>query len=141
MIESITSVGSKMDTNERHYKMQTDSQTQKLMLTKMERWRGVGGVISLYISIFTCQNWCGFCCLVAQSCLTLCNPMHCGLPGQRMPKGFSRQEYWSGLPFPSSGNLPNPGIESRSPESFLHCGWILLPPSEQGSHKTGAEGL
>ena len=29
--------------------------------------------------------------------------------------GFSRQEYWSGLPFPSSGDLPNPGIEPRSP--------------------------
>ena len=29
--------------------------------------------------------------------------------------GFSRQEDWSGLPFPSPGDLPNPGIESRSP--------------------------
>ena len=29
--------------------------------------------------------------------------------------GPSRQEYWSGLPFPSPGNLPNPGIEPRSP--------------------------
>ena len=29
--------------------------------------------------------------------------------------GFSRQEYWSGLPFPSPGGLPNPGIEPRSP--------------------------
>ena len=29
--------------------------------------------------------------------------------------GFSRQEYWSGLPFPSTGDLPNPGIEPRSP--------------------------
>ena len=29
--------------------------------------------------------------------------------------GFSRQEYWSGLPFPSPGNLPNPGIEPWSP--------------------------
>ena len=29
--------------------------------------------------------------------------------------GFSRQEYWSGLPFPSPGNLPNPGIEPTSP--------------------------
>ena len=28
---------------------------------------------------------------------------------------FSRQEYWSGLPFPSPGDLPDPGIESRSP--------------------------
>ena len=29
--------------------------------------------------------------------------------------GFSRQAYWSGLPFPSPGDLPNPGIELRSP--------------------------
>ena len=29
--------------------------------------------------------------------------------------GFSRQEYWSGLPFPSPGDPPNPGIEPRSP--------------------------
>ena len=29
--------------------------------------------------------------------------------------GFSCQEYWSGLPFPSPGDLPNPGIEPRSP--------------------------
>ena len=35
--------------------------------------------------------------------------------------GFSRQEYWSGLPFPSPGNLPNPGIDSRSP----HCRRML----------------
>ena len=29
--------------------------------------------------------------------------------------GFSKQEYWSGLPFPSPGDLPNPGVEPRSP--------------------------
>ena len=29
--------------------------------------------------------------------------------------GFSRQKYWSGFPFPSPGDLPNPGIEARSP--------------------------
>ena len=29
--------------------------------------------------------------------------------------GFSRQEYWSGLPFPSPGDLPNPAIDPRSP--------------------------
>ena len=29
--------------------------------------------------------------------------------------GFSRQEYWSGLPFPSPGDLPDPGTEHRSP--------------------------
>ena len=31
--------------------------------------------------------------------------------------GFPRQEYWSGLPFPSLGDLPNPGIEPTSPMS------------------------
>ena len=33
----------------------------------------------------------------------------------RLSMGFSRQEYWSGLPVPSSGDLPNPGIEPGSP--------------------------
>ena len=31
------------------------------------------------------------------------------------PKGFSRQEYWSGLPCPLPGDLPNPGVKSRYP--------------------------
>ena len=36
-------------------------------------------------------------------------------PGQLLcPGGFSKQEYWSGLPFPSPGDLPNPGIEPKS---------------------------
>ena len=34
--------------------------------------------------------------------------------------GLSRQEYWSGLPFPSPGDLPNPGIEPRSPALQAH---------------------
>jgi len=41
---------------------------------------------------------------------------------------FSRQEYWSGLPFPPPGDLPNPGIESASPASLLgsrSCGPLL----------------
>ena len=44
---------------------------------------------------------------VAQSCLTLCDPMtaaHQAPPSM----GFSRQEHWSGLPFPSPGRLPRP---------------------------------
>ena len=32
-----------------------------------------------------------------------------------LSKEFSRQEYWSGLPFPPPGHLPNPGIELRTP--------------------------
>ena len=34
-----------------------------------------------------------------------------------LPMAFSRQEYWSGLPFPPPGDLPNPGIKPRSPAS------------------------
>ena len=43
--------------------------------------------------------------------------------------GFSRQEYKSGLPFPSPGDLPDPGIEPGLP----HCGQTLHPLSHQGS--------
>ena len=35
---------------------------------------------------------------------------------QPLSMGFSRQEYWSGLTFPSPGDLPDSGIEPRSPE-------------------------
>ena len=47
---------------------------------------------------------------VAQLCPTLRNP-HQAPPSM----GFSRQEYWSGVPFPSPEDLPNPGIEPGSP--------------------------
>ena len=49
-----------------------------------------------------------------QSCLTLHGPRNCSLPGSSVHGIFS-QEYWSGLPFPSPGNLPNPGMEPGSP--------------------------
>ena len=53
-----------------------------------------------------------------QLCLTFCKPMDCSPPGSFI---FSRQEYWSGLPCPPPGNVPNPGIELtpslRSPPS------------------------
>ena len=50
---------------------------------------------------------------VAQSCQTLCNPMDCSLLGSSI-HGFSRQKYWTGLPFPSPGDLPYSGIKLRS---------------------------
>ena len=43
--------------------------------------------------------------------------------------GFPRQEYWSGLPFPSPGDLPNLGIESRSP--ILADGFFTTEPPEK----------
>ena len=45
--------------------------------------------------------------------------------------GFSRQEYWSGVPLPSPGDLPNPGIEPR--DCLLHCRQTLYRLSHQGS--------
>ena len=53
---------------------------------------------------------------VAQLCPTLCNPMDCSLPGSSAMR-LSRQEYWSGVPFPSLRELPDPGITPTLPES------------------------
>ena len=50
--------------------------------------------------------------------------------------GFFRQEYWSGLPFPSPGDLPNPGTEPVSPVS-LHCRWVLYLLSHSAVCKFG----
>ena len=43
--------------------------------------------------------------------------------------GFFRQQYWSGLPFPSPGDLPNPGIK---PTSLALTGWFFItgPPGK-----------
>ena len=57
------------------------------------------------------------CCSVTKLCLTLCNPMDCSLPVSSVHGGFSRQEYWNGLPCPPPQDLPNPGIKT---EPFLH---------------------
>ena len=51
--------------------------------------------------------------LVTQSCLNLYDPVDCSLLGSSV--GFSRQERWSALPFPSPGDLPDPGSKPRSP--------------------------
>ena len=50
---------------------------------------------------------------VAQSCPTFSDPH--GARKAPLSMEFSRQEYWSGVPFPSPEDLPNPGIEPRSP--------------------------
>ena len=68
----------------------------------------------------------------AQSCPTLCNPKDCSHQAS-LPMGFPRQEYWSGLPFPSPGDLPSPGITPVSPAlagGFYHWAtrehhWVL----------------
>ena len=67
---------------------------------------------------------------LAQSCPTLCNPRTI----QSMK--FSRLEYWSGLPFPSSGDRPNPGSEPRSPTLQADS----LPADPTGKPKNIREG-
>ena len=69
-------------------------------------------------------------CLVTQSSLTLCDPLDWSLPGSSVE--FSRQEYWSGVPFPSPGDLPNPGIKLASLD---HLQWQVdcLPLKYLGS--------
>ena len=51
---------------------------------------------------------------VTQPCPTLCDPWTVAHQAP-LSMEFSRLEYWSGLPFPSPGNLPDPGIKPRSP--------------------------
>ena len=53
-------------------------------------------------------------CLAAQPCLTLRNPMDCVACQAPLSMGFSRPEYWTGLPFPSVRDLPDPGIKLSS---------------------------
>ena len=73
-------------------------------------------------------------CSFTQLCLTLCDPMDCSPPGSSIHE-FSRQGYWSGLPFLPPGNLPNPGIESTSLASpALANGFFITVPS--GKPKT-----
>ena len=48
-----------------------------------------------------------------QPCPTLCDPMDCSRQAP-LSMGFSRQEYWSGLPCPPPGDLPDPGIKPVS---------------------------
>ena len=54
------------------------------------------------------------CCMRAQSCLALCDPIDCVALQAPLSMGFSRQEYWSGLPSSPPGDLSDPGVESAS---------------------------
>ena len=84
-----------------------------------------------------------FVCILSHSVVSnYYDPKHCSLPGSSVHEGFSRQEYWSGLPFPSPGDLPDPEIKPRSPAlqedslltelrgQFLYKNQILEPPEE-----------
>ena len=67
---------------------------------------------------------------VAQSCSAPCNPMDFSME-------FSRPKHWSVQPFPSPGDLPNPGIEPRSPPLQADS----LPAEPQGKPLSKLRGL
>ena len=66
-----------------------------------------------------------------QSYLTLCDHMDYSLPVSSIHEILQARKYWSGLPWPSPGDLPNPGIEPTSPAALaLQANSLLL--SHQG---------
>jgi len=75
---------------------------------------------------------CVHACSLAQSFLTLCDPVDCVPPGISLSMGFSQQEFWSWLPFPSLENLPDSGIQPMSSLSPAMC-LDFLPLSNQKS--------
>ena len=68
------------------------------------------------------KSWFG---LVTKSCLTLVTPWTVDHQAP-LSMGFPRQEYWSGLPFPSPEDLSNPGIDSKSPA--LQADYLTTEP-------------
>ena len=71
--------------------------------------------------------------MCAQCCLPLCDPVVCSPPGSSVHE-ISRYEYWSGLPLPPPGALPDPGIETPSRLSCIGR-QNLLPLSQPGRLK------
>ena len=64
-------------------------------------------------------------CLVAKSCPTLYDPMDVAHQTP-LSMAFPRQEYWSGLPFPPPGDIPDPRVEPMSPA--LAGGFFTVEP-------------
>ena len=83
------------------------------------------------MSIFSCSWTPKFLMLSLQMCPTLCNPRDCSQPGSSF-HGIFQAKYWSGSLFPSPGNLPDSGIEPRSPALQVDA----LPFELPGNPKT-----
>ena len=84
--------------------------------------------------------WGSICCVVVQSLSRVrlfCDPLDCSSPGSSV-HGISQAEYWSGLPFSSLGDLPNPEIELMSPAlqaDSLPLKWGLVEVYRKLFHK------
>ena len=76
-----------------------------------------------------------FACSVAQSCFTLSTPWTV-VHQVPLSMEFSRQEHWSGFPFLSPGDLPDPGIEPASPASLVLTGRFFTTEPPWKPHLT-----
>ena len=87
---------------------------------------------SFFFCVCVCVQVLCMCVFVKllQSCPTLCDPMDCSL-SDPLSMWFSRQEYWSWLPWPPLGDLPKPGIEPLSLTLAVMAG-ILFTTSTTG---------
>ena len=74
----------------------------------------------------------GFVVLVTKLCPTPWDPMDLAHQNP-LSMGFSRQQYWSGLPFPSPGDTPKPGTESVFP--ILAGGFFTTEPNREAHDK------
>ena len=101
--------------------------------------------ISICLSIHLIMYAC--CAALLQPCLTLCDPIDCS-PLAPLSVEFARQEYWSGLPCPSPGDLPDLGTEpnslmspamaggffttsaTRKPVDHIYLGYLCFRPLE-----------
>ena len=93
-------------------------------------------------NIFGCHSWRSVCVLSRFSCVQLCVTPSTAACQAPLSTGFSRQEYWSGLPFPPPGNLHDPGIESASLISNLRwqVGFLITSATwEASSKESGGE--
>ena len=118
--------------------------------TFLLKWGGAVKAASYYLYfIFKLKKWsemkvtqsrlilcvCVWVCEVAQLCPTLCDPVDCSPPGSSL-HGILQARILGRLPFPSPGDLPNPGIEPRSPTLQVDS----LPAEPQGKPKNTGVG-
>ena len=92
--------------------------------------RGISGQMWDLNKVWSLVNGALCCAVLSRLVVSNCLWLH-GLQPARLlcPWGFSRHEYWSGLPCTSPGNLPNPEIEPRSPT--LQADSLLSEPPEK----------
>ena len=83
--------------------------------------------VCMFMYVQICECVCG--CSVMSDSSQPCGPIALQAP---LSIGFSRQEYWSGLPFPSSGDVLDPGIKRTSPASpaFADEFLTIQPPGK-----------